>query len=1270
MEINADEINAAKEAGFTNEEIKNNFADEINAVKAAGFSDQEIDKQYGFEPVDKSLFKNLFETVKKRVEERRTIKETAKTAVQTAVVGPKFDGDYILEQILGANFYNLSYRATTGKGTPEALKMPKPEDYTFAEEFLTTAGTLALEAPIYIASAFPGTFAGVLGGPMGAAAGGGFTAAAIPTATRTTLVKVLENQDNKKPSDVMQILLEEGLKEGVKEGGKFAVSMLAPFAKIPGIGTLSEKYITRTAAQILGYQGTGIAIDRELPDMREFGMTSALFALFNIRLPKNIATEKAKETFIETGKRPTEFAMDAKKNRIVLEDAYSENIKVSRAYKDLIEPKKEIKEVKAKEVETINFEDPLAEKAAKPISFEGIKEPFDWNVTKEQFAELRKKGKRDFVIKIIDRKYPVLETLRDAGVNTKTGIEKLNLYETLRIQEGMQGRSAHFIEYGTLDFNTLSQNGPSLMSITKPFVLERTEQKLFSTYLLNKQAIDLMNRGKDTPFDMATAKEFVEKYKNKKVTDPETGKKISYEEGSQKVNTYQQDGVLKYAYDGGLVPKEAFDAFREINKNYISMATELPRQGEYGFIKGASNPFRKLKGQKIYKIIDPLESIVKNTDYIVRLTDLNKIKNDWINFIKEQKETAKLNNQPDPFPFIKQKEAKLKSIKIQRKELENIFDKEDVAKISDKGIEAITIFRQEAVYPDAKSFSLRNTKTGKYEVYEVGEDLVTAFRVMDNPAMSFLQKWLSAPSRTLRTGAIVTPNFALPNFLKDTVQATFLAKVPWVTVGDSIYGLFYLKNRGDPKRATEEYKRYLKGGGAFSTLRSIDRTMFDKDVHSILNKGVMRNEQSGILAPFKILTDVSEVMTRVRLNEKVYQAAKKKGLTEREALERAGFEARNLLDYAKAGTIGATINRYSAFWNARAQGATVIYEAFRDRPAKALTMIGLTIVLPTIAFYLSNLDENGELDKDYKELPDYVKNNKYYVKINGKGYFFPKTFEVGTFFSNLTENVLNYLRNEDRDSFMEFAKDFLYSHVKGYNPIPVLFKPHLENLMNYSFFRDAPLLPADAPKDMLNSYYSTDYTNPTIKKLSENLAEIVGVDNYFANPIYLENIYDSYFGDIGRIAKEGINEIAITGGVIEDPIKPTDPLTKIPGIRAFQAKDVYGYSKSVNEFFKKTDEQKKLLSTVDYLLKTNNTQGYLKEIKNVNFDVKAVLDILAGMKETSKDIRIIYNAKKKQDGTLFTSDEKKDLIEDLYKLRIGLAQKGLQIMKSVEQKNK
>ena len=63
------------------------------------------------------------------------------------------------------------------------------------------------------------------------------------------------------------------------------------------------------------------------------------------------------------------------------------------------------------------------------------------------------------------------------------------------------------------------------------------------------------------------------------------------------------------------------------------------------------------------------------------------------------------------------------------------------------------------------------------------------------------------------------------------------------------------------------------------------------------------------------------------------------------------------------------------------------------------------------------------------------------------------------------------------------------------------------------------MLPPSAPKDMLNSEYSTEYTNPTIKALAEQLTSIVGADNYFANPIYLENIYDSYFGGVGKWLK-------------------------------------------------------------------------------------------------------------------------------------------------------
>jgi len=280
----------------------------------------------------------------------------------------------------------------------------------------------------------------------------------------------------------------------------------------------------------------------------------------------------------------------------------------------------------------------LQTKQHKTFLFEGIKIPLTVEQVKQTIKESAKTTKRKFIINAIDQKYPVLEALKEAKINTKTGIEKLNVYESLRLLEGMQGRSAHFIEFGTLDFNTLAETGPSLMSIVKPFVKDKTETKLLSTYITNRQAVSLAKRGKESGIDILNAEIFLKKYANIKVKDPDTGypsnqpvKFITYEEAAKKIDTYQQS-VLKYAYDGGLITKESYNAYKEINQNYVPMARELPRPGQSGFIKGSGNPFKRLKGSKAI-IIDPLETIVKNTDYILRMTELNKTKNDFINTI-------------------------------------------------------------------------------------------------------------------------------------------------------------------------------------------------------------------------------------------------------------------------------------------------------------------------------------------------------------------------------------------------------------------------------------------------------------------------------------------------------------------------------------------------------------------------------------------------------------------------------------------------------------
>ena len=189
-------------------------------------------------------------------------------------------------------------------------------------------------------------------------------------------------------------------------------------------------------------------------------------------------------------------------------------------------------------------------------------------------------------------------------------------------------------------------------------------------------------------------------------------------------------------------------------------------------------------------------------------------------------------------------------------------------------------------------------------------------------------------------------------------------------------------------------------------------------------------------------------------------------------------------------------------------------------------------------------------------------------------------------------------------------------------------------------------------------------------EIENKLSSLVGDESNLTNPVWIENVYDGWFGDIGRMVKKFTDNLLIKAGVIDDPIKPEDPITKIPGLRAFDVKDVYGYSKSVKEYYDKTNKYKELFNTVDYLLETNNFEAFQKEQSKVNFDLKAVVDIDSEMKEIIKSIKIIYNAKYKDDGTLFTSEEKRDIIDDLYIDRIALAQKALQIIKNVEQDNK
>jgi len=1245
----AEQETLLQQGGFSQTEIQNWKKDKVLKLNGAGFSNAEISEEFGVVATDTNSNKEYFNSVKAELENEYYTQESISPddellyqskidqadapSLKEIVVGKEFDGDEILKRGWGKTLYDMTYRLATDGGLSEAFTQEEPEDYTWFEGLLERGLTLGAELPIYGGSFLAGT--GATGNPIA----GAFTAGAIPGAARATILKALEQQSYGQPVEIVKNFLKDGIIEGAKQGTIFATAAIAPQLKIPFVGKLADRYLTRVASQLTAFEGAGAILNQQLPTLREFSYSAVMFGALGAVQPKKTMENRTKKIFVDTGKKPNQVFKDSLVDKTILEDVASRNY--VRAYDKLLDRKTVEQKVKPEKPEQL-FKDELANKAAENIAFK----PKVEIPTIERLKEMGSTVKKESIIRAIDTKYPILEALREAKVNTKTGLEKLNLYEQTRILEGMPNRAAYFIEYNTLNGKTLADKGLGLKDITADIIKKgKNEMQLFETYLTNRRAVELNARGIETGFDVVTAKAFTKKYK------------LQFEEVAKKIDTYQRH-LLEYAVDGGLISKDAFIAMTEANRNYVTFARELPKEGKKGYTEGSVNPFKRIKGSK-ERVFPPLDAIVNNTNKIVNLAERNQVKVNFIDFIVKEKSKNK-----DAFPFVNKTKPKLKPIKIQRQELERFFEKSEIDKMSDKTVGEFTIFRQEFSATDKGQILIK--RDGKTESWDVGVDLANAFKTMDQQGSNMLMHYMGGPARTLRAGAILIPDFAVPNFFRDTIQASFLNKVGFVPIQDSIIGAFKIITKGNNKKANDIYKKYVKSGGMQSTLLSVDKpNIFDGKVFDILNKGPIRNSDRGILAPFKALTRLSEEMTRFRIFEKTYKKAVEKGLTEKQALERGGFEARNLLDYAKRGSLGANINRLVPFWNARVQGLTRVYEAFRDQPGRTSAMIGAYIAIPTIGFYMLNKD-----DEDYKEEPDWIKQNYWYFKIDDKPYRFPKPFEVGTLVSSVIEKSLDWFRTNEPQEFAKFTKEFFINNAKGFYPIPTVVRPLAENAMNYSFFRDAPVVPKSLDKNLPNKFYYTEYTSETFKLLSKTINGLVGDDSFFAtNPIHAENVFRSWTGGIGRYIIDTLDYAIIKGKIIEDPIKPTDTLSKIPVVRAFDIRDVPGYSaQSIVKFFEEYSKVDKIINGMDFAKKAGDFEEYQKLKETLNVDEVQLLEYRKSIKDIDNQIRNIYNLKQFPNGDIPTPDEKRELIDDYYKLMINFAQQGLKYLELTRKK--
>lgn len=1267
-----------KAAGFTDDELEKYRQEQLNLLSAAGFSAEEIASEFG-KPSQSSTPKpattaelpsdDLLQDPSEFMESefglpvsstremeaywRDVFKETKQWAV-----GEKAEWGEYWERGLGKSTINLALqyhsKGEIGYDASKALS-PEPEDTGHIERWFETMTNIGADMPVFIPSAVAGSTA--TGGNVFA---GAFTAGFVNESIKSMYIDALSRGETSNWNDWWNSFVDHGFKEGMKSGLTLGVGVAAPGWL--GVSSLTGKYATQYAA----FTGVGAALEQKMPTSDELINTALVLGTFGGfeggAKAKRMFTERMKKT----DKSTVEVVQQVELNPRMQEDLASKNIERFRdpiepteaiqPFKEGSNPKREtpdvLYEVRPEDIvnirsEIINTEryNTLRESGIEPRAaaeaartdaapkeiptteavgkvLENVQ--FEAPKPREAMSDVR----ATFTTQFIDRLHPVLRAVRNFEEKGGKFETTMTPYEQMRLQPGMIGRGMHFLQHGTLDFKTLEINGKSLMKVLEPLKTER-EIKDFTAYAVAKRALEKTEQGFETGFDIAASRQTV----------AELGAK--YEPMFRELVEFQDRGV-QYLFESGVISAELRSAMLEMNRDYVPfnrvMDDRVSMKSD-NFSQAVRNPMKKFKGSQ-RKVQDPLTTIHLNTLSHIAIAERNFAYTKFIEMVEAL---------PEAFPEIR-KVSKARGTKITPEELNAVFD----GVLKPEYADGMTVFRRNGQVVSKSEIAV--FRNGKREVWEVGNDIAQALTDMNRYQSNMLLKFLGTPSRLLRAGATLAPDFMARNLARDALSAAIFSDRGFVPFYHNAMGFWHMVNK------TELYKDWTKSGAMQSMLVSFDRNYFRQDMQKYLTSGNVRNVITNPMEALRAASELFESSGRIgQYSLAVNQLKKQKKLTDRDIMERAGFESRDItIDFSKMGTQMQALNMISAFFNARVQGYAKIYEAFQKRPAQTSAKIFAYITLPSMLLWYKNHD-----DPRYKQLPRWQK-DLFWIVITGDGtvnepedytvWRIPKPFELGLLFGTGAERMMDFVEDKDPGHLGKFFGDFAKDSVLSMGPIPDFAKPSLEFWANKNFFTDRPIV-SRGMENMLPEFQYDQYTSATAKTLGKLINEITfGYGP--SSPQKIDHLIGSWTGTLGRYAVEAADKALIDSGLVVQPTKPEKTLEDLPVIRAFLVRKPTGSSQYIEDFYRKYEKIGGRMATIEKLQK----EGRMAEARGVLSDTDLNLIPLLGFRDTlsniNKTIRLVHAGP-------MSAKEKRQMIDQLYLTMIEVAKAGLETVESL-----
>jgi hypothetical protein len=906
-----------------------------------------------------------------------------------------------------------------------------------------------------------------------------------------------------------------------------------------------------------------------------------------------------------------------------------------------------------------------------------------------------------------------LDDLNPVKVATKEALKLLgkknlpaadNPYTLFRLTRGTNGKADHFLLHGTYDFNTYKNTGKGLKEILAPVDKDLDG---FRAYIASRRAQELAAKDIETGFDLDAANTVVA-----------AGKK--YEKVHQELLAYQNE-MARYLKDSGVLSEKSYKSMLEAHKDYVPFFRYMADKdtGKLGVGRGlgSKKPIKKIKGSEL-AVIDPLESVIKNTYAYLALAEKNAAGVKLVDLLKEARNGKSYLTELLPYP-VKGKTKPVPSGEIVdqsnaaklltdestlpttdvlddftgRSLIERIVDDSADSKIIDAEFSEIIPDKDLRVVVTTAGLSEEGTNTihifknGRRETYRVNDpDLLAAWRGLDKETANLLMQVLAVPARTLRAGAVLTPEFGMRNVVRDFLTA-------FVQTGGGIFSpIDTAKGLKAIFTKDQSYLDWLKGGGANAALVSMDRRYLqERLLHFGADASIGKQAWNVVTTPYRLLQVTGEVLENAqRLGEMKKLMRGKSG---KAAIQKAAYGSREVtLDFARIGSKIRALNMITAFLNATIQGPDRLLRQIKNNPVGSAAKIAAGIMTPSALLWWANHDEEW-----YKAQPAYQRDLFWLIKtddwqdatdkdqypeyltryVNGKRqvdkgtiWRIPKPFELGVIFGSGLERTLDYVFAHNPEAFEGFEQsiyDLLAPNVSPTGTIPII-----EQYANKSYLTGDPLISV-YNEQKLPEYQYQPYTTETAKQLGQLFGAFPGMSEAamrgdsvmngmaraLTTPVLIENYVRGWTGGLGTYALHMTDWMLRKSGVVPDPVKPADTLADIPFVKAFVVRYPSAGDKNLREFYDRNEVNQKVMNSLKVLAQEGDMEAARKVLDTHNARM-TLDDVQKTLGEMAHEVRMIN---KMPD---LTPQDKRQLIDSLYFQMITMATTANQMLDEAE----